>query len=330
VSSVLEKAQELEQNGFVTFQNFLPSEMAQKAHDELKAWYQKDLEERKREHVTEAHHDGCAGHTILTKPSHLMLDVYGKSPTLDKMVDKILTDPLTAAVLKKMVGSDIDFYGYNVRLMTGTYDPAPAHEFHRDSPGEMGIGILLTDVPSGNAAATAVVPGSHMYPYCSRWNTLFKNSCANYHSLTKLNKLLLHSFPFNNILARKINKIATGVSGKKGDVYFFINDTWHGRQPNLEGRETMVLLIGGSSPDMKLHHAIKMPPAELMADLPESIRKAFCDRNKPQNPSEETIIKKMLANRKKAKFLSLFYMARQERRLFDKINSLRLKLRSLK
>ena len=114
-----------------------------------------------------------------------MIDAYGKSPALDKIVDLILTDPTSSAVLRKMVGANVKFRGYNIRLMTGNYDPGPRpslpteltlpHDWHRDSPGEFGIGIFLSDVPAGGNGGTALMRGSHMFPYCPRWNTLLNS-----------------------------------------------------------------------------------------------------------------------------------------------------------
>lgn len=319
MSDIKKKISELSSDGFVMFRQFLSPELVKQAHDEIASWYEKDLEERSVNAIQDAHYDSVAGHTILTKPSHLMIDVYGKSPILDQLVDKILTDPLTAGVLKALVGKDIDFYGYNIRLMTGTYDPAPAHEFHRDSPGEVGIGILLTDVAEDKESATALVPGSHLYPYCPRWNTLFKNACANYHSLDKKRRNLITFLPFNRLLARKINKKATGAFGKRGDVYFFINDTWHGRQPNLTGKKSMVMLIGGAPTDMHLHHTINPLSEEVAKALPASVRKAFCDRNKEVDSNQPSIIKDLLQKRSKSKCTPLFYLARLERKWMDKI-----------
>lgn len=319
ISDINKKIADLRTNGFVMFRQFLSPKLVEQAHDEIAAWYEKDLKDREANAIQEAHYKGISGHTILTKPSHLMIDVYGKSPILDNLVDKILTDPLTSAVLKELVGKDIDFYGYNIRLMTGTYDPAPAHEFHRDSPGEVGIGILLTDAAEGNEAATALVPGSHKYPYCPRWNTLFKNSCANYFSLSGRFKKVMNILPFNRILGRKINKKATGAFGKRGDVYYFINDTWHGRQPNLTGKKTMVMLIGGAPTDVTLHHTINPLTDEVAQALPASVRKAFCERDKSVDPNPNTIIKDMLRAREHKKGGLLFRMAKLERIWMDKM-----------
>ena len=66
--------------------------------------------------------------------------------------------------------------------VTGSYDPGPMpslpkevtlpHDWHRDSPGEFGIGIFLSDVPDGGNGGTALMRGSHLFPYCPRWQAL--------------------------------------------------------------------------------------------------------------------------------------------------------------
>src|SRR5207244_2819906 len=107
-----------------------------------------------------------------------LVDLYGRSPALEAMVEKILTDPVPSRVLEKSLGKHYKVRGFNARRMYGNPDPlrggpfAIPHEWHRDWKGEFGISILLSDIPERNNAGTALVPGSHVWPYCPRANTL--------------------------------------------------------------------------------------------------------------------------------------------------------------
>ena len=73
---------------------------------------------------------------------------------------------------------------------------------------------------------------------------------------------------------------------------------------------------------MRLHHPINTLSDNVEQSLPESVRRAFCDRNKPKCTDENTLIKEMLANRQKLKASKLFYLAQLERRVFDKVKKI--------
>src|SRR5437016_883667 len=90
--SARDLAETLRRDGFVFFRDFLPVADIEQAAREIETLYARDLEERRAAGVTEPHHDGGAGHSILTKPTHLLLDLYGKSPALDRLFERILTD----------------------------------------------------------------------------------------------------------------------------------------------------------------------------------------------------------------------------------------------
>src|SRR5947208_16889448 len=90
----------LRRDGFVLFPKFLPVADVERARAEIEALYERDLDERRARSITDYHHDGGAGHSILTRPTHLLLDLYGKSPALDGLCERILTDPVSSAVLE--------------------------------------------------------------------------------------------------------------------------------------------------------------------------------------------------------------------------------------
>lgn len=62
------------------------------------------------------------------------------------MFERILTDPLSRGLLRAVVGERFKMRGYNIRRMSGAYDPPPAHEWHRNSRGEFFIPLPSPEV----------------------------------------------------------------------------------------------------------------------------------------------------------------------------------------
>lgn len=296
-------------DGFVVVRDFFPPELVARAHAELEAWFQKDVEDRRARGVTEPPFVGVAGSSQLTRPSHLLLDVYGKSPAFDVMFEKILTDPLSRGLLSKVAGERFKMRGYNIRRMSGAYDPPPAHEWHRDSPGEFCIGIFLTDVAPDEHGATALVPGSHRFPFDPRWNTLFSGPYRGF-------KLFLDKNRYSRRLAQTALKGASGAYGRRGDFYVFLNDVWHGRQPNLHGSQTMVALLGAFPTEFPYPDKVPLPAPEVLAKLSPAIQEVV-RQDQPPNAARDTVIHQMLATRPTPRFGDPFYMARLERKIAD-------------
>jgi hypothetical protein len=317
----------LQRDGFVFFRDFFPPELADRARTELLRWYALDQEDRTRRQITHTVHHGPAGETHRTASTHLLIDAYAKSPALDQMVDRILTDPASAHVLERMAGKHIKFRGYNIRLMTGKYDPAHSyppycaipHEWHRDSCGEIGIGLFLTDVPEGGNGGTALLPGSHVYPYCPRWHALLSKTY--YVGLVRLRGVenLARFTLFNRLLAKRLMKNAREATGVRGDFFFFYNDTWHGRWTNLHGRQSMIVLLGAFPTEFPFPDKVTPPPADVLARLPESIQRC-ATAEQPNNTSTDTILHWMLANRRRLWPPDLFLLAHLERRFIDAVN----------
>ena len=61
-------------DGYVVVRDFLPPDVVARAHAELEDWFRKDVEDRQARGVTSAPYAGPAGRSVLTRPSHLLLD----------------------------------------------------------------------------------------------------------------------------------------------------------------------------------------------------------------------------------------------------------------
>ena len=137
----------LERDGFVVLDDILLPARVERARQDLATLFERDVETRKANGVTEAYQqDGPAGTTILTAPSHLALDVYNKSLDFDELLDQMLAHPRVQNIVKAWSGPNFRIGSSNIRYMTGAIDPPPAHELHRDSPYAMNLCIMLTDV----------------------------------------------------------------------------------------------------------------------------------------------------------------------------------------
>lgn len=313
--------QTLRSDGFVFFRDFLPLADVDAARREIEALYARDLEERQAKGITEAHYDSSAGHSILTRPTHLLLDLYGKSPGLDRVFEHILTHPVSSAVLKDLVGGQLKLRGYNCTRLTGEYDPAPTigpapnpHEWHRDSFGEIGFGIFLTDFPEPNQGSTALMRGSHVFPYCPRWNTLFGPP---YHNG---NPRFLKTNFFSRILANKLRPRMTGAYGRRGDFYIFINDTWHGREPNLQRHAGLRVMIGAFAADVPYPDKVAELTPEVLAKLPPAVRRAAPQPREAVPPPKARILDEVLARQKALARRPLFQLVRLERKLADRLS----------
>ena len=285
-------------------------------------WYDLDNTDRANKNIQASIHHGPAGTTAKTAPSHLMIDAYGKSPALDRIVDIILSNPKTAAVLRKSAGAHVKIRGYNIRLMTGSHEPGstPAlpkelmlpHEWHRDSPGEFGIGIFLSDVPEGGNGGTALMRGSHLFPYCPRKNSLLSTTWRASSDGRVMGRPWLARFNiFNRLLSKRLRNRAEEANGTRGDCYLFFNDTWHGRYPNLHGRQGMIVLVAGFPTEFPFPDEVKPQPPEVLERLPASIRQGLTPQ--PENSDTSSLVYWMAANRRRALPFGLFSLARFER-----------------
>lgn len=312
----VEKAVEaLERDGYVVFESFFSAEEADRAAAELNVQYKKDLSDQTCKTLV----------VSKTECTHITLNAYGHSPTLDRMVEKILTDPISGATLKALVGDYVKLRGYNVQRMTGEVNRKPSigvlpnpHEWHRDSPGEIGIAIFLSDIEGYGSGATSVVQGSHRFPFCPRWNCMFGPPFLLANGRMRASDWLMHWTWFSRRLARLISPRVTGIYGKRGDFYIFINDVWHGREESLFGNKSIKVMLGAFPTDFDFPDLVTPPPAEVLAKLPPALRAAAGQTN-PVNGEKNTILRRMLAERAQTGVHYLFRASQIERHAMNSL-----------
>ena len=332
-----EAVQELDSEGFYIFKGFFAISTVEQARLEVAALFASDLVQRTELNISEPWNRKGECISILTKPTHILLDAYAKSPALDAMVENILSDVEISGVLRELAGPKIKFRGYNVQRLTGEFDPRPSygiaanpHEWHRDSPGEIGIAIFLEDVPGPNNGATSFIRGSHRFPFCPRWSALFGPPYTKKLGVPGASLFLRWNI-FSRLLARRVvvDKEA-GAYGVKGDFYIFINDVWHGREPNINGRTGIKVMLGAYPTTFVFPDKVTKPSAEILAQLPSNVRSCAggYDGEHLDDKQGDTLIESMLNKRESSRHHWTFRLARLERRFADAVSTFLSKLRA--
>lgn len=299
-------ADDLRRDGFVLLPGFFARARAEKARREMEAWYERDLADRRAKGVTDYNYEGAAGRTALTPPMHNMIDIWGRSPTLDAMVETLLTDPVATALTRALAGGAVKARAFTCRWMNGAHDPPPAHDWHRDSPGAFNFGILLDDVPAQGNAATGFIRGSHWYPYNPLWNTLGSERYEGPKAFRRINV-------FNHLVKWKMEANHAEACGRQGDAYLFTNELWHGRQPNLHGRRGMVALFALYPASYPFPAGTRRPEPAVVERLPPALREALRE-DQPGEIDPSCLIEQIRLRRGEPGPLDLFYWARLERR----------------
>jgi hypothetical protein len=307
----------VEKDGYVVVKSFLDKNLVAQARRDLEVIYARDIEERGLRNADTDLFTHGSTKSIRSKATHLVLGLPGKSKALDQCYEKIFSDPTTRDLIRAIAGDHIKIRDVNCRYMTGIDDPGDflnvSMEWHRDSAGEFCIAIPLNEVSEGENGATAVIAGSHRYPWDPRWKGLFgapfyisrdplKGAPS---ALTRLN-------PLNRWLFKRYMKHHTGIFAEPGDFYIFINDTWHGRVPNRHGARAMIVMAGAFPTDFPFPDNPEKFPPDMIERLPPTYRRVAA-RDAPVNTNNNTILHRMLRTRKRDLPINLFWWARMER-----------------
>jgi len=119
----------------------------------------------------------------------------------------------------------------------------------------------------------------------------------------------------NARVAKKANEKKVEISGQMGDIYFFLNDSWHGRAPNVTDKRWMISRIGCFATEFPFKDDIPLPAG--MQNLKGPMGEHF-NRNQTPNTQTDTLLRRMaykrksnllnnMAAREKDKLLNKFY-----------------------
>ena len=103
------------------------------------------------------------------------------------------------------------------------------------------------------------------------------------------------------------------LGGKPGDIFFFLNDLWHGRAPNIHGTRNIIVRFGGFPTEFPFKDDLPLP-AEI-ATLPTALRARYA-REQPLNTDPTTLVRQLATRRPRRP--DLFYAACLEKKLLAK------------
>lgn len=313
--AMLEKLeQEILRDGFLIVRGFFSTAEADQARSEMNRWFDLDLRERAavgadRQNSPNWHHfESAAGNSDLSRYAHGLINGWGKSPTLDRMMLKLVTDPTLGKLLIELAGHDYRLLTLFCRRMTGERDTQhhglAGQRWHRDGCGGATIGILLSDIPEGENGSTKMVRGSHKFPYDPQLACLFSRDGSSVHPAVRTLRVA------NRLLELKIKSLIHGASGRRGDVFLFTAETWHGRQANLNGCQGMLALVGVTCASSIT--ANDLPSAEVLSNLPPEIVDRLLQRCAAE-PGQHPLVHQIVTEQPRLKRASLFNLALAER-----------------
>jgi putative 2OG-Fe(II) oxygenase len=185
---------DLKAEGFVSFG---PAPLSSKELDELTQLSMDVADRLSTDHPHRASMGNLAG-CVQCLPQH--------NSRIAELLDSVFSNPDIQLVLNSVLGQDYKIWTISFRRAMpgdrGLY-------LHQDSLGEFGLVILASESINGSGA-TIFLPGSH----------LVKKSM-------KERKVEIPPY-----LLMKIRGLLAPLTGKVGDIAFFFNRTWHGRNSN--------------------------------------------------------------------------------------------------
>lgn len=140
------------------------------------------------------------------------------SARLAELLNRVVSAPAVREVLTSLLGNSYKLWQIDFRRSS---PGDPGLYLHQDAPGQLNIALLLSDNPTG-AGATIFFPGSHRF-------------------VRRMKEMGVTIPPS---LIRLAEFCFAPVSGKAGDLAFFLNRTWHGRFGNRTNQSFDVILIG--------------------------------------------------------------------------------------
>jgi Phytanoyl-CoA dioxygenase (PhyH) len=306
--------EEILRDGFLMLRGFFPAAEAGRARNEMAQWFELDLQERaavgaNRQSSAAWHHfEGAAGNSDLSRYAHGLSNGWGKSPTLDQMMLKLVMDPVLGKLLIRLAGHDYRLLTLFCRRMTGERDKQqhglPGQRWHRDGRGGATIGILLADIPERDSGSTKMIRGSHRFPYDPQLSCLFSQDGSLVHPAIRSLRIA------NRVLESRLRSRVYGACGQCGDVYLFTSETWHGRQANLTGSQAMIALVGIACASVTAPN--DLPSSEVLLRLPPEIVGRLLQPYAVQ-AGQEPLLDQIVAQQTKLHRSSLFNFALAER-----------------
>ena len=292
---------EVRESGFFQIADFFDPDIVAAARAEMAALLDRDVERRKTaDDITGfSRYDEGQFKTMLTEQMHTRFFPSWESPTFAKMAGDLFTHPAMVEFRRAILGENIRLRIDLIRRASGANDVVDPfqipHAWHRDTPGEFTFGIFFDDLDQPDSGGTGVIPGTHMEKRDPRWELMLAEDGMplREHYLAGLRRVPPGTWdraPLNRGVRDALHGKTHEIRGKAGDIYFFFNDTWHGRFGNGSGKQHMIARIGGFATEFEFKDDIPLPTEgrcldDRLADLYRADR--------PANTSPDSLVQIM-------------------------------------
>ena len=299
-------AKKVEKDGYFVLPGFFAREAVIAARKEVEALL--DVSEQKHLKYKEADPKDRLGMIDKTTEYtsnyednlHTQFFFSSRSPAYCKLLNDLFASKVIKDLIYELAGSmrlRVDLCqrakGYDDSTGQPFQGPLP---WHRDTPGEFTFGVFLDDNPNPGWGGTVFIPGSHWNPLNPRWDLIAgEKDIFTYldlygvKGLRHLPNKAIKLAKANSMLRKKLAPKVVEACGMMGDIYFFLNDTWHGRAANITGKRNMASRFGGFSTNFAFKDDIILP--EATKDLPEPLRSMYLGPWDVNNP--DAIINKI-------------------------------------
>ena len=141
-----------------------------------------------------------------------------------------------------------------------------------------------------------MIPSTHEEALDPRWDLLlaengrplrddFMNS-----PMKKLDDKYFNMAAQNQKVRSEVEDKVVEILGVPGDIYFFLNDTWHGRFGNKNSNKLMIARVGGFPTDFAFKDDIPLPGSTDV--LPETLQRLYRS-DQPVNTDNSTLVNRM-------------------------------------
>lgn len=295
----------VERDGVFVLKNFFDRKAVEETRAELLDLIDKDEARRKKGRFP-AVDTSVKYRSIYTKLMHTIWFPCLQSKNYQTLLNDMFDAPVMREFMRELTGDSFRIRVDLWRRSSGENDKVAdfqlPHVWHRDTLGEFTFGIFFDDLPEHGAGGTAVIPGTHWYKEDPRWDLMVgekMNMTRKYHlgnrDLVNLPDGFRSLAPNNRQLTHELNQKKRELTGQMGDIYFFLNDTYHGRAPNLSGKRWLIARTGCFGTEFPFKDDIPLP--EGIDTLPEPLRTHFRTDQAP-NSQTNTLLRRMAFKRK--------------------------------
>lgn len=169
----------------------------------------------------------------------IVMDPLGTSAEFDRLLEKVASHPAVMETLRGVMGPDFKLWQVTLR------EAKPGgigQNLHQDSTGGVNFSILLDE--TNGEGTTVFLRGSHTWP--------------------------ISIVDFGSWLQKpsRLKRLLTTAAGKPGDVFFWLNRTWHGRNPGPRPSIAVMFAFHAAGST----YPLKRLPPEVLARLGPTLR----------------------------------------------------------